>query len=214
MLPLLPLPLFLNFCISFAIRITVYTIVVISNKADNIIAIERDWGDARECDCYLTSLKDREIGERKCIKYLFSKKTLRFYNDNTKEVVNYGWEAYLSKEYLEEEAKKQCDFLIVGLQTDPTIDRANTKNKPVQGVFERWAQLKACKFIDQIVPYSTERELRDILLSFPINVRILGEEYKGKEFTGHDIPMEFYFNQRKHSFSTSELRQRVIEANK
>ena len=113
-----------------------------------------------------------------------------------------------------EEAKKQCDFLIVGLQTDPTIDRPNTKNKPVQGVFERWAQLKACKFIDQIVPYSTERELRDILLSFPINVRILGEEYKGKEFTGHDIPMEFYFNQRRHSFSTSELRQRVIEAQK
>ncbi len=113
-----------------------------------------------------------------------------------------------------EEAKKQCEFLIVGLQTDPTIDRPDTKNKPVQGVFERWAQLKACKFVDQIVPYSTERELRDILLSFPISVRILGEEYKGKEFTGHDIPMEFYFNQRKHSFSTSELRQRVIEANK
>ena len=113
-----------------------------------------------------------------------------------------------------EEAKKQCDFLIVGLQTDPTIDRPNTKNKPVQGVFERWAQLKACKFVDQIVPYSTEKELRDILLSFPINVRILGEEYKDKDFTGHDIPMEFYFNQRRHSFSTSELRQRVIEASK
>lgn len=113
-----------------------------------------------------------------------------------------------------EEAKKQCDFLIVGLQSDPTIDRPDTKNKPVQGLFERWAQLKACKFVDQIVPYSTEKELRDILLSFPINVRILGEEYKGKEFTGHDIPMEFYFNQRKHSFSTSELRQRVIEAQK
>lgn len=113
-----------------------------------------------------------------------------------------------------EEAKKQCDFLIVGLQTDPTIDRPKTKNKPVQGVFERWAQLKACKFVDQIVPYSTEKELRDILLSFPIDVRILGEEYKGKDFTGHDIPMEFYFNQRRHSFSTSELRQRVIEASK
>jgi glycerol-3-phosphate cytidylyltransferase len=111
-----------------------------------------------------------------------------------------------------EEAKKQCDFLIVGLQTDPTIDRPTTKNKPVQGVFERWAQLKACKFVDQIVPYGTEKELRDILLSFPINVRILGEEYKDKEFTGHDIPMEFYFNKRRHSFSTSELRQRVIEA--
>jgi glycerol-3-phosphate cytidylyltransferase len=113
-----------------------------------------------------------------------------------------------------EEAKTQCEFLIVGLQTDPTLDRPDTKNKPVQGVFERWAQLKACKFVDQIVPYSTERELRDILLSFPINIRILGEEYQSKEFTGHDIPMEFYFNKRRHSFSTSELRQRVIEATK
>ena len=113
-----------------------------------------------------------------------------------------------------EEAKKQCDYLIVGLQTDPTIDRPNTKNKPVQGVFERWAQLKACKFIDNIIPYSTEKELRDILLSFPIAVRILGEEYRDTEFTGHDIPMDFYFNSRKHSFSTSELRQRVIDASR
>lgn len=113
-----------------------------------------------------------------------------------------------------EEARKQCDFLIVGLQTDPTIDRPDTKNKPIQGVFERWAQLKACKFVDQIIPYSTEKELRDILLSVPVNVRILGEEYQGKEFTGHDIPMEFYFNKRRHSFSTTELRQRVIEATK
>ena len=111
-----------------------------------------------------------------------------------------------------EEAKKQCEFLIVGLQTDPTIDRSDTKNKPVQGVFERWAQLKACRFVDQIIPYSSEKELRDILLSFPIAVRILGEEYKDKEFTGHDIPMEFYFNQRRHSFSTTELRQRVVDA--
>lgn len=113
-----------------------------------------------------------------------------------------------------EEAKKQCDFLIVGLQTDPTIDRPNTKNKPVQGVFERWAQLKACRYIDQIIPYESEKELRDILLSVPIDVRILGEEYEGKEFTGYDIPMNFYFNKRRHSFSTSELRHRVIEANK
>lgn len=113
-----------------------------------------------------------------------------------------------------EEAKKQCDFLIVGLQTDPTIDRSDTKNKPVQGVFERWAQLKACKFVDQIIPYESEKELRDILLSFKIDIRILGEEYKEKGFTGCDIPMEFYFNKRRHSFSTSELRQRVIEAQK
>lgn len=111
-----------------------------------------------------------------------------------------------------EEARKQCEFLIVGLQTDPTIDRPDTKNKPVQGVFERWVQLKACKHVDQIVPYSTEQELRDILLSFPIDVRILGEEYQDKKFTGYDLPMAFYFNKRRHSFSTSALRQRVIEA--
>jgi len=111
-----------------------------------------------------------------------------------------------------EEAKNHCDFLIVGLQTDPTIDRPDTKNKPVQGVFERFVQLKACRFVDQIIPYSTEKELRDILLSFPINVRILGEEYEGKKFTGHDIPMEFWFNQRRHSFSTTQLRQRVVDA--
>jgi glycerol-3-phosphate cytidylyltransferase len=110
------------------------------------------------------------------------------------------------------EAKEQCDHLIVGLQTDPTLDRA-TKNKPVQGVFERFVQLHACKFVDEVVVYATEKELRDILLSYPIDVRILGEEYKDKEFTGYDIPMEFYFNKRKHSFSTSELRQRVIDAN-
>ena len=111
------------------------------------------------------------------------------------------------------EAKEQCDYLIVGLQTDPTIDRPE-KNKPVQGVFERFVQLNACVHVDEIIPYATEKELKDMLLSFKIDVRILGEEYAGKEFTGHDIPMEFYFNQRKHSFSTSELRQRVIEASK
>jgi glycerol-3-phosphate cytidylyltransferase len=109
------------------------------------------------------------------------------------------------------EAKDHCDYLIVGLQTDPTIDRP-AKNKPVQTVFERFIQLNACVYVDEVVVYATEKELRDILLSYAIDVRILGEEYQGKEFTGHDIPMEFYFNQRKHSFSTSELRQRVIDA--
>jgi len=112
------------------------------------------------------------------------------------------------------EAKSQCDYLIVGLQTDPTIDRPTEKNKPVQSIFERFVQLQACKYVDEIVVYATEKDLRDILLSYPINVRILGEEYMNKEFTGYDIPMKFYFNQRRHSFSTSELRQRVIEATK
>jgi glycerol-3-phosphate cytidylyltransferase len=115
-----------------------------------------------------------------------------------------------------EEAKKQCDYLIVGLQTDPTIDRPTEKNKPVQSVFERFVQLEACKYVDKVIPYATEKELVDILLSYPINVRILGDEYAEKEFTGkwecinHGI--EFYYNRREHSFSTSELRQRVVAA--
>lgn len=115
-----------------------------------------------------------------------------------------------------EEAKKQCDYLIVGLQTDPTIDRPKDKNKPVQSVFERFVQLKACKYVDEVIPYATEKELVDILLSYPINVRILGDEYKDKEFTGKYECMakeiEFYFNRREHSFSTTELRQRVVAA--
>lgn len=109
------------------------------------------------------------------------------------------------------EAKSKCDYLIVGLQTDPTIDRAE-KNKPVQTVFERFVQLQACKFVNEVVIYATEKELRDILLSYPIDIRILGEEYQGKDFTGSELEMEYYFNTRKHSFSTTELRQRVVEA--
>ena len=110
-----------------------------------------------------------------------------------------------------EEAKKQCDYLIVGLQTDPTIDRPY-KNKPVQTVFERYIQLKACRYVDEIVVYATEKELLDILLSYPINVRILGEEYINDRFTGHELDIECYYNTRKHSFSTTELRQRVVDA--
>lgn len=108
-----------------------------------------------------------------------------------------------------EEAKKQCDFLIVGLQTDPTVDRPQTKNKPVQSLVERWVQLNGCKFVDMIVPYTTEKELIEILLSFPIDVRILGEEYKGKQFTGSDLDIDVYFNSRNHSFSSTELRNRI-----
>ena len=110
-----------------------------------------------------------------------------------------------------EEAKKQCDYLIVGLQTDPTIDRPY-KNKPVQSVFERFVQLKACRYVDEVVVYATEKELLDILLSYPIDVRILGDEYVNKAFTGQDLAIELYFNTRRHSFSTTELRQRVIDA--
>jgi glycerol-3-phosphate cytidylyltransferase len=114
------------------------------------------------------------------------------------------------------DAKNICDYLIVGLQTDPTIDRPNEKNKPVQSIFERYVQLSACKYVDEIVVYATEKELVDILLSYPINVRILGVEYKDKEFTGReecwDKGIELFFNERKHSFSTTELRNRVVYA--
>ena len=109
------------------------------------------------------------------------------------------------------EAKSQCDYLIVGLQTDPTIDRPY-KNKPIQSVLERYIQVEACKYVDQIIPYATEKDLMDILQSYPIDVRILGEEYCDKPFTGEDLDIALYFNKRRHSFSTTELRKRVKDA--
>jgi glycerol-3-phosphate cytidylyltransferase len=112
------------------------------------------------------------------------------------------------------EAKTQCDYLIVGLQIDPTIDRPGVKNKPIQSVLERFIQVKACMFVDEIIPYATEKELMDILTSYPIDVRIIGEEYRDKQFTGYQLPMSVYFNSRQHSFSTTELRQRVLEIEK
>lgn len=114
------------------------------------------------------------------------------------------------------EAKSKCDYLIVGLQTDPTIDRPDTKNKPIQSVVERYIQLKAVKYVDEIVPYSTEKELIEILQSFPINVRILGEEYRNQIFTGKEIcekrGIDLFFNHRDHNFSSSELRGRIYLA--
>jgi glycerol-3-phosphate cytidylyltransferase len=114
------------------------------------------------------------------------------------------------------EASANCDYLIVGLQTDPTIDRPMEKNKPVQTLVERYAQLNALKFVDEIVPYQTEKDLIDILELFQIDVRFLGEEYREKEFTGKDVcrkrGIELYFNKREHRFSTSDLRQRVVQA--
>lgn len=109
------------------------------------------------------------------------------------------------------EAKSVCDYLIVGLQTDPTIDRPE-KNKPIQSVVERFIQLESCKYVDEVVVYATEKDLLDILYSYPINIRVVGEEYRDKNFTGKDLThIEMYYNSRKHSFSTTELRGRVIE---
>jgi len=112
------------------------------------------------------------------------------------------------------EAKANCDHLMVGLQTDPTVDRPE-KNKPIQSVFERYVQLEGCKYIDQIIPYSTEKEIEDILLTYNIDIRFIGEEYKEKEFTGKqlciDKDIKLYYNKRQHSFSTTNLRTRILE---
>ena len=111
------------------------------------------------------------------------------------------------------EAKNICDYLIVGLQSDPTIDRPETKNKPVQSVVERYVQLEAVKFVDEIIVYDTEKDLEDMLMFLPITVRIIGEEYRDKEFTGKAICEErgikIWYNSRKHRFSSTELRNRV-----
>jgi len=110
------------------------------------------------------------------------------------------------------EAKDQCDYLICALQIDPSVDRPD-KNSPVQTVVERYVQLSAVKYVDEIVPYSTERDLEDILNMFSIDVRIIGEEYKKKTFTGRAIcskrGIEIYYNKRDHRFSSSDLRNRV-----
>ena len=114
------------------------------------------------------------------------------------------------------ECKSICDYLIVGLQTDPTIDRPEIKNKPVQSIVERYVQLSAVKFVDEIIVYDTEKDLEDLLMFLPISMRICGEEYKDKHLTGRDIcdtrGIKTYYNSRTHRFSSSELRQRTYQS--
>ena len=111
-----------------------------------------------------------------------------------------------------EEAKRHCDYLIAALQVDPTQDR-DTENKPIQSVVERQIQLAAVRFVDEIVVYNTEKELDDIFLTLPINVRIIGEEYKDKDFTAKKIcykrKIEIIYNKRDHSFSSTDLKKRT-----
>ena len=112
------------------------------------------------------------------------------------------------------EAKDHCDYLICGLQVDPSADRPE-KNSPVQSIVERYTQLQAVKYVDEIIVYCSEQDLIDILEMYDINVRILGDEYKNKDFTGKDVcrarGIQLYFNKRDHRFSSSGLRQRVFE---
>ena len=113
------------------------------------------------------------------------------------------------------EAKANCDYMIVGLQTDPTLDRPE-KNKPIQSVFERYVQLEGCKYIDEIIPYESEKDLTDIFLTYGIDIRFIGEEYRQKDFTAKQIcvdkGIEIYYNKRQHSFSTTNLRKRIKES--
>lgn len=113
-----------------------------------------------------------------------------------------------------QEAKEQCDHLIVGLHSDPTLDRPDTKNKPIMSVEERLIILNGTRYIDEVVVYDTEKDLYTLLQgnTLGIDVRVLGIEYKGKQFTGYDLPLEVYFNSRGHGYSSTELRNRVYEA--
>ena len=111
-----------------------------------------------------------------------------------------------------EESKSQCDYLIVALQTDPTIDRPE-KKKPIQSIVERYVQVNACKWVDEIVPYATEKDLEDIFASFQLDYRFIGIEYKDKDFTAKDVclsrKIELIYNSRSHKWSSSELRNRI-----
>jgi glycerol-3-phosphate cytidylyltransferase len=114
--------------------------------------------------------------------------------------------------------KQLCDYLIVALQVDPTIDRPGVKNKPVQSVYERYVQLQGCKYVDEILVYETEADLLNLLQTQTIDVRFLSEEYKDRDFTGKqwciDNGIELHFHIRKHQYSSTELRNRVYTLEK
>lgn len=116
-----------------------------------------------------------------------------------------------------EEAKQHCDYLIIGLQSDPSIDR-ESKNKPVQSIVERQVQVKGCRHVDEVIVYDTEKDLLDLFKTLPIDVRIIGSDYKDKEFTAKDYcidnNIQIVYNRRNHSFSTTDLRTRVHHSEK
>ena len=111
-----------------------------------------------------------------------------------------------------QECKQYCDRLIVGLQTDPTLDRPGDKNRPCQTIVERYIQLKAVKYVDEIIPYQTEEDLVELLRAIPFDVRFVGEDWKGKPYTGHDLQGmadKVMYNHRYHDYSSSRLRSRI-----
>jgi len=106
------------------------------------------------------------------------------------------------------EARSMCDYLVVGVQSDPSVDRP-FKNTPIQTYDERIMQVQAIKYVDEVVVYDTEERLVGLMKELKPDIRIIGADWKGKEFTGHDLPIEIYFNSREHNWSTSDLRMRV-----
>ena len=110
-----------------------------------------------------------------------------------------------------QQAKEKCDYLICGLLVDPTADRKESKNKPVQSVFERYMQLSACKYVDEVIPFEHEEDICNMIKLIEPDIRIVGEEYKNTEHTGKGL-CPIYYNHRRHNFSSSELRQRVAKA--
>lgn len=110
------------------------------------------------------------------------------------------------------ECKEHCDYLIVGLQTDPSIDRPDTKNKPVQSIEERNIQLESCKYIDETIIYETEADLYDLLKSMQPDIRFIGADHKNKPFTGDDLDVEIFWNTRDHNYSSTNLRERIARA--
>lgn len=113
------------------------------------------------------------------------------------------------------EAKSHCDFLVVGLLTDPTISRPETKNKPVQSTFERFVQIQAISYIDELIPFDSEEDLEQMIKMIKPHIRFCGIEYKGTHHTGWNIPgVDIFYNRRDHDYSTTELRERVYEMEK
>ena len=109
------------------------------------------------------------------------------------------------------DSKEQCDKLIVGLQTDPSIDRPLTKNKPIQSLRERKIQLEAVRYVDDIFVYETESDLIDLLKLVKPDVRILGSDYKDESFTGDDLNIPVYYHERDHDYSSSDLRKKILQ---
>ena len=109
------------------------------------------------------------------------------------------------------DAKQQCDYLVAGLQTDPTIDRPLEKNSPIQSIKERKIQLDAVKYVDEIIIYNSEKDLYELLKKLNPDIRILGSDYKNKNFTGNDLNIKIYYHKRDHNFSSTNLRHKIIE---